>query len=103
MDHIAKLKDFLKTNDKDNFIRHALALEYIKVGNDKEAQMLFEDILNESPEYIGSYYHLAKLLEKNGETKAAIDWYEKGMMAAKAANDNHTYNELQAAYEDLIY
>ena len=60
-------------------------------------------MLNESPDYIGSYYHLAKLLEKLEEKEAAIDWYEKGMAAAKVAKDQHAYNELQAAYEDLVY
>jgi hypothetical protein len=57
----------------------------------------------ETPSYIGSYYHLAKLLEKLGEKDLAIDWYEKGMAEAKLAKDQHAYNELQAAYEDLAY
>ena len=90
-------------NPHDNFLRHALALEYIKLGDDGKAKDLLEAILTESPDYIGSYYHLAKLLEKLTLTKAAIEWYEKGMAAAKKANDQHAYNELQAAYEDLVY
>jgi Tfp pilus assembly protein PilF len=103
MDRIEKLKEFLQANPTDNFLRHALALEYLKVGQDNDAKLLFETILTESPDYIGSYYHLAKLLEKLEQTQQAIEWYEKGMAAAKAAKDNHAYNELQAAYEDLVY
>jgi len=103
MDRIAKIKAFLETAPKDNFLRHALALEFIKVGEDLAARELFEAILTESPDYIGSYYHLAKLLEKMEQTNLAIEWYEKGMEAAKLAKDNHAYNELQAAYEDLVY
>ncbi len=103
IDKIEKLTEYLKDSPKDNFLRHALALEYIKADNDDAAEQLFKEILNESPDYIGSYYHLAKLLEKKGETKQAIEWYEKGMAAAKQAADNHTYNELQSAYEDLVY
>lgn len=103
MDRIARINEFLKENPKDNFLRHALALEYIKIGNDNEARGLFEAILHESPAYVGSYYHLARLLEKLGETSLAIEWYEKGMAEAKAAGDQHAYNELQAAYEDLVY
>ena len=37
------------------------------------------------------------------EKQLAIEWYEKGMQAAKQAGDQHAYNELQAAYEDLVY
>ena len=103
MDHVEKLKDFLKTNPADSFVQHALALEYIKIGKDAQARKLFEDILNREPGYIGSYYHLAKLLENMGEKQLAISWYEKGMAAAKQAKDNHAYNELQGAYEDLVY
>ncbi len=93
----------LQASPKDNFLRHALALELIKEGNDEEAKHLFLDVLTQSPDYIGSYYHLAKLFERNSETETAIRWYEKGMRAAKEAKDNHAYNELQSAYEDLVY
>ena len=103
MDRIEKLNEFLKTSPKDNFLRHALALEYIKIGDDFKARILFEEILTESPDYVGSYYHLAKLLEKLTYRDLAIEWYEKGMAAAKKAKDNHAYNELQAAHEDLVY
>lgn len=102
-DRIEKLKEFLTASPGDNFVQHALALEYIKLGNDPEARALFENILSGSPDYIGSYYHLAKLLERTGDTQGAIEWYEKGMAAAKKAGDNHAYNELQGAYEDLVY
>ena len=103
MDRIAKIKEFLKTNPDDNFLQHALALEYIKLEDNVSARELFEAILTASPDYVGSYYHLAKLLEKMDETPLAIEWYEKGMAAAKKAGDNHSYSELQAAYEDLVY
>ncbi len=103
MDRIEKLKEFLKTSPADSFVQHALALEYIKTGSNEAARELFEDILKREPGYVGSYYHLAKLLESTGERDLAVEWYEKGMAAAKAAGDNHAYNELQAAHEDLAY
>jgi len=103
MDRIAKIREFLVKQPGDNFLRHALALEYLKIGHDTDARDLFLEILTDSPEYIGTYYHLAKTLEKLGMREAAIDWYEKGMAAAKMAKDQHAYNELQSAYEDLVY
>ena len=103
MDRIARIQEFLQANPTDNFLRHALALEYLKIGEDAKARELFEAILTDSPDYVGSYYHLAKLLEKLEERELAISWYEKGIAAAKTAGDQHAYNELQAAYEDLVY
>ena len=103
MNRIEKILEFLNQQPKDNFLRHALALEYIKIGEDLKAKDIFIEILEEAPDYIGSYYHLAKMLEKLQDRSAAIEWYEKGMAAAKLAKDDHAYRELQAAYEDLVY
>ena len=46
MDRIKKLNEFLKDNPTDSFVQHALALEYIKLGNDADAKKLFETILD---------------------------------------------------------
>lgn len=101
MERITRLKGFLEANPGDSFLRHALALEYIKIGDDVEARNLFEAILQQEPGYIGSYYHLAKLLERVGETVLALEWYQKGMLQAKQAGDNHALNELRSAYDEL--
>lgn len=103
MDRMAKLQEFLAANPNDSFVQHALALEYIKLGDDATARTYFEQILSRDEQYIGSYYHLAKLLERNGATEEAIQVYEKGMEIAKGAGDNHAFNELRAAYEDLTF
>jgi Tfp pilus assembly protein PilF len=101
MDRIAKLKEFLASNPDDSFVQHALALEYVKTGDDAEARRLFENILSSDENYIGSYYHLGKLLERNDEKESAVQWYEKGMLKEKEKGDMHAYNELMAAWEDL--
>jgi Tfp pilus assembly protein PilF len=102
MDRIGKLKDLLLLEPDDPFLQHALALEYIKEGNDIEARKLFENILANNDQYIGSYYHLAQLLERNDEKDSARQWYELGMLKAKETGDLHAYNELRSAYDDLI-
>jgi Tfp pilus assembly protein PilF len=102
MEKIEKLKSFLINSPEDPFLKHALALEYVKLGYENLARELFLEILTRDPAYIGTYYHLGRLLERAGEKENAKSWYEKGMVAAKKTGDLHTYNELQAAYEDLI-
>ena len=101
MSRIQKLLEFMKTSGKDSFLQHALALEYIKIDNDEEARKLFNEILLREPSYIGSYYHLGKLLERVANFDKAILIYKRGMEEAKKAGDNHTYNELLGALEDL--
>jgi Tfp pilus assembly protein PilF len=102
-DRVAKLKEFLKQSPDDSFLNHALALEYIKLGDDAEAKKLFEHNLAINPAYIATYYHLGKLLEREGQQQQAINIYEQGMQQSKNAGDMHTYSEIQAAYEDIAY
>ena len=101
MTRIEKLLEFMKTADKDSFLQHALALEYIKIGNDEEARKLFNEILLREPTYIGSYYHLGKLLERVGDFDRAIRVYKRGMEEAKKAGDDHSLSELRGALEDV--
>lgn len=101
MDRIEKLKQFLLENPSDSFVQHALALEYIKIGDDGSARNLFEELLAANPAYVGSYYHLGKLLERNGDTESAVKIYERGMIEAKKAGEMHAFGELRGAYEEL--
>ena len=103
MDRIKRIKEMLITNPGDSFLQHALALEYIKIDEDEQAKELFENLLRHDENYVGSYYHLGKLLERQNSMEAAKEVYEKGMQKAKEAGDTHTYNELQMAFEDLDY
>ena len=101
MDRIEKLLAYLETSAGDSFLQHALALEYIKIGKDEEAENLFREILKREPGYVGSYYHLGKLQERKEAYEAAIATYEAGMKQAKLVADNHAYNELLMAKEEI--
>ena len=101
MNRIEKLQEYLLASPQDSFLQHALALELIKIDRDADAKKLFEGILDREPAYVGSYYHLGKLLERVNETAQAIQVYTNGMQEAKKAGDKHAYSELQGALEEL--
>jgi Tfp pilus assembly protein PilF len=103
MNRIEKLKEFLVQDPADSFVQHALALEYIKEGQESNAKQVFESLLLRDPGYIGSYYHIAKLCERSGNAEEAVKWYEKGMEEAKKAGDNHAFSELRSAYEEFTF
>lgn len=102
-ERISKLKELLLKSPNDCFLNHALALEYIKLGDDINARALFEHNLAIDAKYIATYYHYAKLLERVGEENKAIDMYEKGMEKSKEEGDMHTYSELRSAHEELTF
>jgi tetratricopeptide (TPR) repeat protein len=103
MDRIAKLNEMLRQKPGDPFLQHALGLEYIRLGDETEAERLFRSLLDGNPGYVGTYYQLATLLVRQGRGEEAIGICEKGLAACKAANDDHAWRELNSIYEDLIY
>ena len=103
MERIEQLRNFLQASPSDSFLKHALALEYVKLGDDETARQLFEELLTANPGYVGSYYHLGKLFERMDDTDAAVAWYEKGMQVAKEKGEQHAYGELRGAWEELTF
>lgn len=102
MNRMEKLLAYLQDQPKDPFLRHALALEYLKTGQQEESINIWIQLLNDLPDYVGSYYHLAAALVNQNRVREAQEWYEKGLAAAKKAGDNHAWNELRMAYDDLM-
>ena len=100
-DRIARLNTLLADAPGDSFLMHALALEYVKLGDDYRARSLFEELLAVNPGYVGSYYHLGKLLERIGSVEEACPVYEKGIEKAEAAGDRHAAAELRQALDEL--
>jgi Tfp pilus assembly protein PilF len=101
MDRIEKLKLFIAQNPKDHFSMHALAMEYIKLGDDQAAKALLESILKSDPGYIGSYYHLGKLFERAGDAENAKQVYMSGIEISRRQGDNHARGELMTALDNL--
>jgi FimV-like protein len=101
IDRIEKLKAFLVTDPHDSFTKHALAMEYMALGEDGMARQLLEEVLERDADAVGSYYQLGKLLERAGENALALQWYERGMAASRRAGEQRAYNELRTAFDDL--
>ncbi|RYZ86698.1 MAG: tetratricopeptide repeat protein [Proteobacteria bacterium] len=89
MERISKLLELLQSHEGDSFLQHALALEYIKTGDESEARKLFEKVLENDAMYTGTYYHLALLYIRTGERKMALQTFEKGMEVCKLKGDKH--------------
>lgn len=97
MDRIDRLKEFIEKFPNDMFSRHALAMEYLKVGNDAAAEGVMRDILVQDPRHTGTYYHLAKLLEKSGRIAEAIGILEEGISTCEKTGAKHDLQELKSA------
>lgn len=95
---LSKLLEFLDNDPNDSFILYALATEYNSLNDIEKAFSYYLKLVKEHPNYVGTYYHLGKLYEKQGEKDKAIDIYQKGMLIARSKRDMHAFSELQGAY-----
>jgi tetratricopeptide (TPR) repeat protein len=95
---LTKLLEFLATEPNDAFLLYAIATEYNTINDKENAFRYYFKLVNEHPDYVGTYYHLGKLHEKEGQKDAAIEVYQKGIAAARLKRDMHALSELQGAY-----
>lgn len=93
--------DMLESSPKDPFLRFALAKEWENEGNDPAALNIYRGIVNESPDYPGTYYHLAKTLERLERPNEAWKIYTKGMEVTKRLGEDHAMRELAGARMEL--
>lgn len=101
MNRIAFLRAYIKREPADLFSRHALSMELVKLGNDDEARRLMEEILALDEYYLGTYYHLGKLHERQADLQAAKGVYLKGIEIAERLNERNPLRELKAALQQV--
>lgn len=100
---IEQIKAFLAETPNDPFLHYALAIEYVGLGEDTEAKRIFTELMHNHPDYHPSYYHLAKLHEREGETTKAEEVYEAGIKLCQRLNERHALNELRSALDELLF
>jgi tetratricopeptide (TPR) repeat protein len=103
MNRIEQLLAFLKESPEDAFLNYALATEYVGLGDDGKAEVIFRELLEKQPDYVATYYHLGKLMERKSEKEEAISIYEKGIEKAKKLGERHSLSELQSALLELQF
>jgi tetratricopeptide (TPR) repeat protein len=97
-----KLLAFIKDEPNDEFLKYALATEYLRLNQTDKALIYYEELVNNHPNYTGTYYHLGKLYEVLDRKQDAIATYEKGMKITKEKRDNHAFSELQTVYREAM-
>jgi tetratricopeptide (TPR) repeat protein len=98
---LKQLVDFLEQRPDDSFILFAIAKEYEKHNAIEEAMSYYLRLRKAHPNYVGTYYHLGKLYEQNGDISTAFGVYKAGVEVAREAGDQHSLSELMGAKLEL--
>ena len=101
MSRFEQLRELLEQDPQDPFLKFALAQEHIKAGEFEKSLAYFDDLVEHTPDYIGTYYHKGKVLEKLGRTDEVRAVYETGIKVAQKLGDHHALGELAQALEDF--
>lgn len=99
---LQQLIKFYEEDPQDAFNVYGLALEYYKTDLLKSEE-LFSKLLSDFPDYLPAYYHAAKLKEELNANEIALTIYTQGMDLAKKLKDRKTLQELQSAYNELLF
>lgn len=99
-DRIKLLEQFISEDPNDPFNYYALGLEYIKTDTQK-ALNIFKSLKNDHPNYVATYYQLAKLFEYVGQKDFAIATYDQGILIAAQQGDLKTLQELRSALQAI--
>lgn len=101
-ERVKQLEKFLQEDPNDTFSKYALALEYLH-SNKPKSEELFDDLLKNHPDYVGTYYHAAALQADLGNLDKAENIYQSGIQKAQSLNEAHALRELQAAYTNFQF
>ena len=98
-----QLEAMLTENKNDPFLYFALAKEFEKEGDFKTALTHYEDLGHNFPNYVGTYYHWAKVLIRLENTDEAIRIVLTGCQIAQQQKDHHAHSELKIILLELDY
>lgn len=98
---ISQLAKNIQQDPSDTFSKFALALELLKDDQVEKAQLLFEAIIKQDPDYLGVYYHLGKLYQRREMYSLAEEMFSKGIIVAENKNESRTKSELSEALIQL--
>jgi tetratricopeptide (TPR) repeat protein len=99
---LEQLTKFYEEDPNDPFNIYGLALEYLKTDV-KKSDELFNKLLTSFPDYLPAYYHAAKLKATLHQNDEALLIYQKGIEVASRLAEHKTKQELQSAYNELLF
>ena len=95
------LTQLLESSPNDSFVLFAVAKEHENAGDELQALSFYLRLKEADAAYVGLYYHLGKLYERQEDFENAILTYKQGIEVSRKAGDRHAMSELQAALLNL--
>ncbi len=97
----AQIEAMLRDEPRDPFLRYALAMELVGEGDLSAAATEFQQILDDTPEYVPTYFQYGQTLTRLGDLDGARWILRQGEGIARSAGEHHTADEIRGLLESL--
>jgi tetratricopeptide (TPR) repeat protein len=101
-ERIKILEQWIKEDPADPFNKYGLAIELLQTESER-AETLFDELLNEHPSYLPTYYIAANLFAERNQSAKAIEVLEKGIELAKEQKNEKAIKELKSVLEEMRF
>ena len=98
---LERLEQIIARGTQDPFVRYARALELRGMGQLEQALAALEEVRGMHPDYVPTFLMAGQIAVDLEQKEQARAWLEQGLVAAKAARDEHARSELQSALDAL--
>lgn len=99
---IEEIIQMLQDDPEDLFLLYVLALEYVKIGDDKKSEQSFDRLLTRFPDYLPTYYQAAHFFWEKGSIEKAKTAFCQGIEIAERTRDIKTEQELRNGYQNFL-
>ncbi len=98
----AQIEAMLRDEPKDPFLRYALAMELVGEGDLPAAARQFQQVLDNTPDYVPVYFQYGQTLTRLGDLDGARRILQQGEGVARKADEHHTADEIRGLLESLM-
>jgi TolA-binding protein len=101
MDRIATFRSFISKSPSDPFPRYGLAMEHKQRGELADAWTVFQDLIQNFPDYVPTYLMAGGVLVALDRKDEAGAVYRQGIEVATRRGDQHARRELEGALAEI--
>lgn len=101
MNRREKIEERLRSDPDDIFLNYTYAMELSKEEDLTAARNAFARVRQLDPDYVSAYFQEGQLLGGHGETEAAREILQSGILVARRLGDSHALGEMTEYLESL--
>jgi tetratricopeptide (TPR) repeat protein len=96
-----QIQEMLADDPNDAMLRYMLAMEYVSLGDDRQAAHCFNELITATPDFVPAYMQAGRTLVRLGEDDQARAIFQRGITLAEQKQEFHARDEMQGMLAEL--